>query len=285
MKKHQFAELTIKNTGRRLRFLAKTNNLDNPKEIENFLANMKGKNSYIETVANAYNRYARFNELTWNKPKFKRTSQPPYVPTTEEATILISNSGTKYCLILSIYKDTGMRPIEMQRLKLKWINFSNTKNAIINVETAKYGVGRKLQLKETTTAMLKEYLLKNNFKPNDNIFPSTKTMRSSIIKIRKATAKKLQRPELEKICLYSFRHYYASTLYRETGRYLLVMKKLGHRRIEQTMTYIHQVYDDFNDNNYVTATAETVKEACKLVEDGYTKVDEFNGIHIYKKRK
>ena len=285
MKKEHYAELTIENTGRRLRYLAKFCDIDNPEQIEAFLANMKAKNSYIETIANAYNRYARIYGLKWNKPKIKRTSQPPYVPTSEEATVLIANAGTKYCLILSIYKDTGVRPIEMQRMKHNWIDFSKGNNAVINVETAKYGQGRSLQVKETTTAMLKEYLIKHGFKQNDNIFPTTKTMRRALIKIRKATAKKLQRPELERISLYSFRHYYASKLYHDTRDYFLVKRKLGHRRIEQTLTYIHLVYDDFNNSGYVATTAETVKEACKLIESGFEYVTEMDGVKLFKKRK
>lgn len=110
-------------------------------------------------------------------------------------------------------------------------------------------------------------------------------MRRVFIGIRKRVAKKLERPEFNKITLYSFRHYFASKLYNLTRDYLEVKRKLGHRRIEQTMTYIHTIADGFDESNFVTATAQTVDEACKLIEDGYTKIDEFEGIHIYKKRK
>jgi integrase len=282
MKKDFRAPETIKSTVRKIKHIAKTTDLNNPEAVLKYLQNKKGKNSYIDALAESYNRYVKYNNLKWTRPKIKRTSQPPYVPSTEEITILISDAGKKYNMILSIFKDTGMRPIEMARMKMKWYE---PKTGIINVESAKYGNGRKLKLKETTKQKLNEFILCNNFSPNDHLFPSTKTMQRVLGHSRKRTAIKLKRPELQKICLYSFRHYFASKLYGQTKDYMLVKKKLGHRRIEQTITYIHQVTDGFTEEDFITATAETVKEARKLIEDGYTKVDEFDGIHIYKKRK
>jgi hypothetical protein len=124
MKQDQLAESTIKPTARRLRHIAKFVNLNNPHEVTNFLANKKGKNSYIEALAHVYLRYVKYNGLEWNKPRIKRTSQPPYVPTTEEITILISDAGKKYSLILSVFRDTGLKPIEMERIKLNWLDLN-----------------------------------------------------------------------------------------------------------------------------------------------------------------
>lgn len=282
MKKDLLADTTIKPTVRRLKYIAKSCNLNKPEEILVFLAYKKGKNSYIEALANVYNHYVRYNGLEWNKPKIKRTSQPPYLPSTEQLTILCSNAGNKYCLILNMFKETGLRPIEMQRLQLNWIDQNK---GIIQVETAKYGLGRNLKLKPSTFEILRAYIAKGNYKPKDTLFPTTKTMRRVFIGIRQRTAKKLHRPEFGKISFYSFRHYFASRLYNLTRDYLLVKQKMGHRRLEQTMTYIHTIADGFDDNDFITAIAKTVEEACKLIEEGYDFVQDFNGIKIYKKRK
>ena len=127
---------------------------------------------------------------------------------------------------------------------------------------------------------------KNNIGLNDNLFGKSKTMRRQHSDSRKLTAEKLQRPSLRKISLYSLRHYFASKLYKQSGNnIILVQRKLGHRRIQQTLTYIHQIVDGFEDEDFITATAETIEEARKLIENGFTKADEFDGIHIYKKRK
>ena len=98
----------------------------------------------IRDRVDSYDRYARYNGIVWRKPLFKRSSQPPYVPTTEEITILTSDAGKKYSLILSILRDTGMRPIELERAKLKWFDLSR---GVVNVQTAKYGAARTLKLK------------------------------------------------------------------------------------------------------------------------------------------
>jgi len=282
MKKDQLAEATIKATGRKLRHLAKSCNLDIPEDVKEYLANKKGKNGYIESLVDTYNRYVIYNGLTWKKPRIKRTSQPPYVPTTEEISILIADAGKKYALIFSMFRDGGFRPIEMERMTLRWIDLNRGK---VNVETAKHGLGRTIKLKESTAAMLKEYVIKNNFRLDDRLFPRTKTMQRMMCHARRSSATKLKRPELEKISLYSFRHYFASMLYHKTRDYLHVKKQLGHRRIEQTITYIHQIYDSYEDNDFTTATATTVKEARQLLENGFDYKLEIDGVKIFRKRK
>jgi len=159
MKKDHLAESIINVTDRRLRLIVKTVNLDDPDKVTEYLANKEGKNGYIDSLTSAYERYTRYNEIIWKKPYIKRSSQPPYVPTKEETTILISNAGTKYSLILNVLRDTGMRPIEMERTKLKWLDLNR---GTISVKTAKYGNTRTLKLKLQTLAMLKDYIAKHN---------------------------------------------------------------------------------------------------------------------------
>jgi hypothetical protein len=84
---------------RKLRHLPKSCNLDNPEDVKAYLANKKGKNGYIESLVDSYNRYVIYNGLTWKKPRIKRASQPPYIPTTEEISILIADAGKKYALM------------------------------------------------------------------------------------------------------------------------------------------------------------------------------------------
>ena len=144
MKKDGLADTTIRVTDRRLRMMSKVVDIDYPEKVREYLAEKEGKNSYIESIVDSYDRYARYNGITWNKPLIKRSSQQPYVPTTEEVTILVSDAGKKYSLILSVFRDTGMRHIELERAKLKWFDLSR---GSVNIETAKYGAARPLKLK------------------------------------------------------------------------------------------------------------------------------------------
>jgi integrase len=280
MKQDQLAESTIKPTARRLRYLAKFVDLNKPSEVTSFLASKKGKNSYREALAYAYLRYVRYNGLEWSKPKIKCSSQPPYVPTDEEVTVLISDAGKKYSLILSILRDTGLRPIEVERMKFSWLDLNR---GTINVQSAKYGNGRTLKLKGSTVAMLKEYLATKQYGLNDNIFPKTKTMRRAYTELRKRTASKLKRPELLKITLYSFRHYFATMLYHKTKDILHVKQQLGHKRLENTLVYTHLI--DFRDEEFTVRAAKTVEEATQLIESGFEYICEVEEVKLFRKRK
>ena len=108
-------------------------------------------------------------------------------------------------------------------------------------------------------------------------------MRSVYTKIRKRTAKKLQKPELLRVSMYSFRHYFATMLYHKTKDILLVKQKLGHKRLETTLIYTHLV--NFQEDEYVARTATITEEALKLIEAGFEYVTEMEGMKLFRKRK
>jgi hypothetical protein len=83
----------------------------------------------------------------------------------------------------------------------------------------------------------------------------------------------------------SFRHFGGSWLAHVTeGNVLAVKKALRHKRVENTMKYIHRL--EFQDQqNYDVATATTIEEIKHLAQAGFKKFDEVNGIHIYRRPK
>ena len=88
---------------------------------------------------------------------------------------------------------------------------------------------------------------------------------------------------LKKYRLYDLRHYFATMLYHKTKLILLVKEKLGHKDIDNTLIYTHLV--NFSEDEYVTATASTVEDACKLINVGYEYVTEMEGVKILRKHK
>ena len=68
------------------------------------------------------------------------------------------------------------------------------------------------------------------------------------------------------------------------GNILTIKKALRHKQVTNTMKYIHtielQTEDDFE-----TTQATTSEEIRELGKSGWTKYDEMNGIHFYKKPK
>jgi hypothetical protein len=67
------------------------------------------------------------------------------------------------------------------------------------------------------------------------------------------------------------------------GDVLTVRKMLRHKRIENTMKYIHMI--QFKDEDYDVATATTVEEVKQFACAGFEKFDEMNGIHVFKRPK
>ncbi len=61
------------------------------------------------------------------------------------------------------------------------------------------------------------------------------------------------------------------------------MQFLGHRNIKNTLVYTHLV--DFENDDYHSATANTVQEASKLIEAGFEYLCTYNDIMLFRKRK
>ena len=70
----------------------------------------------------------------------------------------------------------------------------------------------------------------------------------------------------------------------ENGVY--VQQFLGHKTINHTLKYIQLAEALFQDvGNFIVKTAKTPEEAKALLEAGFQKADEFDGIHLYRKHK
>jgi len=71
--------------------------------------------------------------------------------------------------------------------------------------------------------------------------------------------------------------------YHRTKDILYTQKKMGHRNLKNTLVYTHLV--NFKSDEYIVKIAETVEEACKLIEAGFEYVTHMNGVKIFRKRK
>jgi len=71
--------------------------------------------------------------------------------------------------------------------------------------------------------------------------------------------------------------------YAKTKDILHVMKVLGHRSIQNTLIYTQLV--NFENNEYYSATAETIKEGKQLIEAGFEFVCTIDKVQLFRKRK
>jgi len=84
--------------------------------------------------------------------------------------------------------------------------------------------------------------------------------------------------------LYDLRHFYATTLYHKSKDDLLVKQQLGHKKIETTLIYT-QLVQFSEDEEFYSATANSVSEAAKLIEQGFDYVCDIDAVKLFRKRK
>ena len=282
MKKNAYADTTIKATAKRLKSLQRNCNLKDPEDVKAYIANKKCSNGFKETLIETYDILMKSVNQKWQKPFYQRYDKLPKIPTEEKINMLISNARPRMALFLSMSKDLGTRPIELTWLHVKDINLDN---GTVNITSAKHCVGRALKLKTNTLEMLKQYINKKQLNQDSRIFPTESENISELYRrIRNALAKKLQDPTIQQIRLYDFRHYYATMEYHKTRDLLHVKARLGHKDLRTTLRYT-QLIETLENDEYHCKTANTVKEASQLIENGFEYVTEIDGTKLFRKRK
>lgn len=290
LKKEGHSDITLEVKGERLRYLAKHVNLDDPEAVKGYIATRASwSNAYRQAVAYAYNSYVEVNGLRWSLPHFRVEDKLPKIPTEEKINQIIVRARGKYVLVFSVLRDAGMRPIELERGRARDINLDigvitvraragmrpieleRTKvrdidfdRGIIAVRTAKDGLGRSLKVRAQTLAMLKEHLGKHDFGLNDCPFPKRKKMTGRWVRLRNTVAEKLKDATFRTIRLYDLRHFVGTMTYHKTKEIVYTQRKLGHRSLRNTIRYVQLM--DFEDDEFTSAVARTLKEACQLIE-------------------
>ena len=255
--------------------------LDDPEAVKGYIANRSGwSNAYRQGVAYAYNSYVLANGLKWDLPRFRIEDRLPRIPTEEKINQVIVRARGKYVLVFSILRDTGMRPIELERTRTRDIDLER---GTITVRTAKGGAGRTVQVRRRTLALLKEYLGKRSFGLNDRPFPRRKKMTGRWVRLRNTVAAKLLDPTFRTIRLYDLRHFAATMTYHKTRDILYTQKMLGHRNLRSTLRYVQLI--GFEEDDYTSAVARTLKETRQLIEAGFEYVTEMDGAKVFRKRK
>jgi len=74
---------------------------------------------------------------------------------------------------------------------------------------------------------------------------------------------------LNHIRVYDLRHYFATRKYLETKDILYVKELLGHKRLDNTMRYVHLAKQLGEEKTYIVKIAKTPEEYHKLLEEGF----------------
>jgi len=281
MKSNNKSDYTINFTRRTLNFLAKHTTLAEPEAVKLFIATMKVSDSYKKNLCDVYNRYCKYHEIQWEKPKYLPEPKNIALPTREKLMILVSHATKTLSIKLQLSMETGLRPIELCRLKVKDIDADHK---TVNPTTAKKGNPRTVPMTQNLTVKIQEHIIRHNLKPTDKLFKGDainygKQYRS----MRDRLAQKLNDPSIQTIRLYDFRHYFCTKKLYDINNPYTVMVLMGHRKLETTMKYMHLM--NLNDDEWTVAGATTAKQATELLEHGFTYQTTIEGIHLFKKRK
>ena len=140
------SKYTLRNYAKLLKYLSKNNNMNNPEEVKQFISEIDGSNGYKKNLCLAYNKYCQYYNIKWEMPFYIPNPKQIRIPTTENLNILIAYAGQTISLKLMMSKETGMRPIELMKLKVKDIDLVQK---TVYPKTAKHGAPRTLKFQMT----------------------------------------------------------------------------------------------------------------------------------------
>jgi integrase len=281
MKKDNKSDYTINFNRKALSFLSKHTSLAEPEAVKLFIAELKTSNSYKRNLCIAYNNYCKFYNIAWNMPSYMPEARNIALPTKGKIEMLIAAAGYILSTKLELSMKTGLRPVELSRLRVKDIDIDHN---TINPITAKKGNARTIPIAPSLTQRLQKHITLENLSANDLVFKGDsdhygKQYRS----MRNKLAKKLNDPSIQTIRLYDLRHYFCTKKLNDIGNPYTVMVLMGHKKLQTTQKYMHLL--NLNDDEWTCSGATTAKEATQLIETGFQYVTTIEGIQLFKKRK
>jgi len=279
LKKRGLAEVTIAHRTRLLeQLLRKGAILSDPDSVETVLATEELTPAKKSLLVAAYASFTKTMGISWAPIRTKYQPKQPFIPLESELDQLIASCRRKTATFLQVLKDTGARSGEV--CKLKWTDVNEKANTISINNPEKNSNARTLKVSSKTIAMITA-LPKTH---GEYVFnPRLLTVENTFRTYRNRLAATLQNPRLKQIHFHTFRHWKATMEYSKTKNILHVMKLLGHKNIQNTLTYTQLI--DFENEEYHSATADTVDQAKELIESGFEFVCDIDNMKLFRKRK
>jgi len=234
-------------------------------------------------AVDAYSSYLSMTGNTWTPPTYKSISKLPFVPKETEIDQLIAGCSPRVATFLQILKETRARPGEIWNCTEDNFDFeTNT----INITPEKGSNPRIFKMSQKLIGMLnnlpRQYGKYYFAKPEMDL----DCFRINFERQRKRLTAKLNNPRINKIMFKTLRTWGGTYDYHRTKDILYVMKRLGHKNINNTLIYIQLEEALFKDEiDYISKVAKTEAETCVLIEAGFDFVCDFDGHKLFRKRK
>jgi integrase len=140
MKLNNKSDYTINFTRKALNTISKHATLNEPETVKMFIAMLKNvTDGYKRNLCIAYNKYCKQYGINWEMPKYTHEARNIALPTREKLQMLIANSGKLLSMKLQLSMETGLRPVELTRLRVKDLDLDHK---TVNPTTAKKGNAR-----------------------------------------------------------------------------------------------------------------------------------------------
>jgi integrase len=235
------------------------------------------------TKANAVDACSCFLESqgkTWNPPRYQQQSKIPFIPSEAELDQLIGSCGKVLGAFLQGLKETGTDPGKLAAIASKDIN-KEARTITINSPVKNH----RPRILTVSVELIRR--LENVTNGSGKLFNDSILRRSFYYK-RRTTAHKLANPRLLDITFITFRHWFGTMEYYRTRDILHMQCLLGHKNIQNTLTYIDletKLFDSSSEG-FTSRVAHNVGEACQLVEAGFEYVtgDYDDGGKIFRRR-
>ncbi|MEM3825926.1 MAG: tyrosine-type recombinase/integrase [Candidatus Bathyarchaeia archaeon] len=281
MKKQGYRESTVLSRGQRLRRLVNLGaDLLNPESVKEIIAKQENwSEARKQAMVVAYDLFAKWMGLKWDKPIYKPPSSLPFIPLEREIDDLIACCNQHIAAFLRICKETGARAGEIYNLKWTDVDFERQTLRI----TAEKGSNPRLFRISNALLSALSQLPKNS----EYIFHHYKrlnNLRRSFERYRNRAAFKLGNPRLLQITFHTLRHWKATMEYAKTKDILHVMQLLGHKNIKNTLIYT-QLVKNVREEEYICKVAKTPREIQELIEAGFEYVCARDDVLFFRKRK
>jgi integrase len=287
MKINGYKEATVKLSWGSLEVLKKRGaDLTQPQSVKKVISEQGWSDNRRRNVINAYRGFIKSLGLSWEEPICHVKRKLPFIPTTEEVNDLVAGCPVVLATYLQLIYETAMRSGEASALL--WVDVDFERKLITCNSPEKNSDPR---IFSNITGKLWNML---NALPRkgDFVFAgrSANSLKAMFGRSRDRLAAKLQNPRLNAVHFHSLRHFRGSLEYHRTKDLLHVQQFLGHREVKNTMLYIQldkSLFQNVNEDRFITRIAHNAKEACKLIDVGFEYVTgEYNdGGKIFRKPK
>jgi integrase len=278
LKLQRLSSNTVSHVIRRIKTLRRNVDLWDIEAVENFVQS-KRNNGYKNLLLTAYRHWVNYHGFDYHFKPYPASLPIPKIPLEKSIDQLRSYmSHTRYCALLQLVKETGLRAEEAIRLT---IDDFDLQHQILTInEPAKNTLCGQYKLSNRLVAMLYPLVHRSKGRLWTAKLP---TALSFIRRKKKELARQLNDKDILKVTPLGIRHWKASTEYQKTKDILYVQHVMRHKDIKSTMRYTHLL--SFESDEFTCKVASTIEEARNLIESGFEYVTEMDGVKLFRKRK